>query len=120
MAIINGTAGNDPLNGTSGNDTITGLGGDDTITAGGGNDTFNGGEGGDTYLVGTGAGIDTYKDSGASGTDSILATADNVAIGLALFGPSSGVEAISAAGHAGITIVGGAANNSLNFSATTL
>ena len=121
MAVITGTTGNDPLNGTSGSDTITGLGGDDTITGGAGNDTLDGGDGSDTYLVGAGAGYDTYKDTGTTGTDTILATADNAVIGLgSAFNAVSGIEAIGAGGHAGVTIAGNALNNSFSFSGTTL
>ena len=105
------------IDGGSGNDTITGSADADTIIGGAGNDTLNGGHGGDTYLIGLGAGFDAIKDSGAVGADSILATADNAVIGLSAV---SGIETISANGHAGVTISGGTANDVLAFSATTL
>ena len=109
------------IQGKSGNDTLNGTGGDDTITGAAGNDTLNGGEGNDRYFVAVGDGFDAFKDTGTTGTDSILATADNVVIGLQSgFGATSGIEAISANGHAGVTIAGGSGNDTLDFSATTL
>ncbi len=120
MAVIKGTAGNDPLSGTGGNDIISALAGDDTIAAGAGNDTVDGGDGNDTYNVGPSEGFDTYKDSGPTGTDRIFAVADNTAIGLVSFGPASGIEVISADGHVGVTILGNFGNDSFDFSAATL
>ena len=109
------------IDGGAGNDTITGSAGDDTIVGGAGNDTLKGGDGGDTYQVGAGHGFDSFHDTGASGTDKIVATADNVAIGLQSgFGAASGIEEISANGFAGVTIQGGTGNDTLDFSATTL
>jgi Ca2+-binding RTX toxin-like protein len=109
------------IDGGAGNDKITGSAGSDTIAGGTGNDVLDGGQGGDTYRVAVGDGFDAYKDSGTTGTDTILATADNVIIGLSSgFGAASGVEAINANGHAGVTIAGGAGNDTLDFSATTL
>jgi Ca2+-binding RTX toxin-like protein len=109
------------IDGGAGNDSITGSAGADTIVGGAGNDTLRGGGGGDTYQVGAGHGIDTFSDTGTSGTDRVVATANGVAIGIASgFGPASGIEEISSGGFANVSIVGGTGNDTLNFSATTL
>src|SRR5262249_47883518 len=66
-------------------------------------------------------GFDTFSDTGTVGTDRILATANNTAIGLTSgFGPSSGIEEISANGHSVVTIKGGTANDLMDFSQTLL
>jgi Ca2+-binding RTX toxin-like protein len=109
------------IDGGAGNDTITGSAAADTIVGGAGNDTLKGGDGGDTYQVGAGHGFDNIQDTGASGVDQVVATANNVAIGLQTgFGPASGIEEISAGGFTGVTIVGGTGHDTLDFSATTL
>src|SRR3569623_1235240 len=94
------------INGDSKNNTLPGTAGDDIISGGRGNDTLDGGEDNDTYLVSADGGTDTYKDTGTSGYDRILATDDNVDIGISKFGQSSGIEEISAAGHSAVRIVG--------------
>ncbi len=105
----------------NGNDTIVGSAGDDTILGGGGNDSLNGGEGGDTYQVsGTGHGADTYADSGAAGTDRIVALANGTAIGLAGISASSGIEEISANGFTGVRVTGTTAAELLDFGGVTL
>ncbi len=128
--VINGTSGNDTLNGTAtadvinglaGNDTINGNAGDDIIVGGVGNDTLNGGDGSDTYRYTTGDGFDKYQDNGTSGTDRIVATAANTAIGLQSgFAPAGGIEEISSGGFANVSIQGDTTNDTLNFSSTTL
>ena len=132
--IIRDSTANDTLNFTSialtgiaaidgavGNDIISGSVIADTIIGGAGNDVLNGNEGGDTYLVGIGAGFDSIKDTGTTGTDSILASADNAVIGLASgFGSTSGIEAIGANGHAGVTIAGNTISDTLDFSTVAL
>ena len=133
VSIVGGT-GNDTLDfsattltgiakidGGAGNDMITGSAGDDTIVGGAGNDTLNGGGGSDTYQIGVGHGFDKFTDTGASGVDKVVATADGVAIGVQTgFGPSSGIEEISSGGFANVSIVGGTGNDTFDFSATTL
>src|SRR5690242_20070455 len=106
MATINGDSKDNTLNGTTANEVINGFAGNDIIKGGKGNDTLDGGEDNDTYMVGVDEGFDTYKDTGTSGTDRILASADGVDIGMKAFGPSSGIEVISADGHAAVRIVG--------------
>jgi Ca2+-binding RTX toxin-like protein len=118
---IIGSAGNDMISGGAGRDHLFGGLGDDTLIGGRLNDTLDGGDGSDTYLVGPSDGFDTYADSGSSGTDRILATANNTAIGLTSgFGPSSGIEEISANGHTGVLIIGGPSSDILDFSQTLL
>ncbi len=102
---LNGTALPDTINGLGGNDTLNGFAGDDTLIGGTGSDTLKGGEGSDTYQISVGDGFDTYSDSGTLGTDRIIAMAAFMAIGLKSgFGPASGIEEISADGHADVTI----------------
>ena len=61
MALINGTAGNDPLFGTPGDDTINGFEGDDFITTGDGTDLINPGSsvGGVDFVLVDGTGLKT-------------------------------------------------------------
>ncbi|MFN5516066.1 MAG: M10 family metallopeptidase C-terminal domain-containing protein [Cyanobacteriota bacterium] len=116
------------INGYWGNDTITGTTGNDIIIGGGDDDTLNGGNGSDDYWVrgyvsedwGTFEHYDTYGDTGATGTDRILALgSDNVDIGLKTFGPASGIEMINGTGAGGaVTLLGNWESNILNFSAT--
>jgi len=127
---IVGTAGNNRLNFSSteldgieaidvgaGNDRVTGSAGDDVIIGGAGNDRLSGGDGDDTFVInGTGDGFDRF--SGGAGNDQIVAGSDDTSIGLAYFNNS--VETISADGNDGVTIVGTAGNNRLNFSSTEL
>src|SRR5262245_9300151 len=118
---LNGTPGADIISGLVGNDTLNGFGGGDILIGGKGSDRLDGGQGSDADQAGLGDGLDTYTASGTVGTDRILAMADAVAIGLlSVFGPASGIEEISADGHAGVTIQGGATSDTLNFSQTTL
>ena len=109
----------------------------DVIRGGQGDDRLNGGEGGDTYGVSgagpdwvsgvpyTFEGYDTYADSGSSGVDQIVAVAKDgvsaVDIGLAGFGPGSGIERIDATGTTGqVRILGDWQSSSFDFSATEL
>ncbi|MBK7119657.1 MAG: hypothetical protein IPH64_12020 [Comamonadaceae bacterium] len=70
---------------------------------------MNGGNGSDTYLVSGNqaggwssfAGFDTYADTGAAGTDRIVATGVDVDIGLRSFSATSGIEVIDASGATG-------------------
>jgi len=121
--------GNIQINGYWGNDTITGTAGNDVIIGGGDDDTLNGGNGSDDYWVqgyvsgewGTFEHYDTYADTGASGTDRILAIGSGkVDIGLKAFASTSGIEIIDGTG-AGETValLGDWNGNVLNFSATT-
>jgi Ca2+-binding RTX toxin-like protein len=130
MAVINGTGGNNTLNGTSNDDTINGFGGNDLLNGNAGNDTLNGGTGddmlnggenSDTYLVGPGDGLDRYIDTGTSGWDRILATADNTVIGLkGNFSASNGIEQIDGDGRSGVIIRGDGSSNVLDFSLIAL
>jgi Ca2+-binding RTX toxin-like protein len=102
-------------------DTIWGSAGNDVIWGGAAGDTMDGGGGSDTYLVGgTGDGIDTIVDTGTSGYDVILATQAGTTIQLRNFGPSNGIEEISANGYANVSVVGSWEGSVLDFSATKL
>ena len=93
-----------------GSDRLIASAGDDVIDAGSGWDILDGGDGNDTFLVGVNSDYDHYE--GGAGADTILATADNVTIGLhsntALPTASalSGIEVIDAGGHSGVTLAG--------------
>jgi Ca2+-binding RTX toxin-like protein len=87
--------------------TLVGGGGNDTITGSGGNDIF--------LFGGTGDGADAI--TAGAGTDIVQATAANTVIGLSTF---SGVETISSAGFAGVSVAGSANADTLNFSGVTL
>ncbi len=118
--------GNIVIDGGDGDDTIFGSAQANQITGGAGNDKLNGGDGGDTYRV-TGAfsssftGFDSYNDTGATGIDTIRAVGNNkVDIGLAGFGPSSGIEVIDATGAPNqVRLLGSSAADVLNFSGVT-
>ncbi len=84
------------INGGDGNDTITGSAAGDLIIGGSGNDTLRGFDGNDVFQVGINHGFDTFD--GGAGYDTVLAMADNLAIGLA--GNYAGsVEEFSAGGR---------------------
>ncbi|MGL5034885.1 MAG: beta strand repeat-containing protein [Microcystaceae cyanobacterium] len=101
------------IDGDGQDDTITGSQGNDTIIGGAGNDLMNGGNGSDTYII-TGnealawpiyQGYDTYKDTGTTGTDRIVAIGPgNVDIGVADFN-ATGIEIIDGTGTTGIVRV---------------
>ncbi len=106
------------INTLGGFDSVTGSAGDDVIDGGSGNDVLRGGDGDDTFLVGLSSGEDRFF--GDAGTDQILATADNVVIGISEFGAGD-VETIDAGGHTGVIIQGATSyTDSMDFSATTL
>ncbi|HSR54809.1 MAG TPA: hypothetical protein VLN73_01110, partial [Alphaproteobacteria bacterium] len=66
------------------------------------------------------SGGDGYDEfTGGGGFDQVLATEDNMAIGLDR-NYSGGVETISADGHEGVTVRGTNSSQSLDFSGTTL
>ena len=114
---LNGTGDADLIDGGAGNDRLNGRDGDDTIIGGAGDDRMNGGNGDDTFVVaGDDQGFDRFN--GGRGNDAIIAGEDGTVIGVSRFG--NNVETISADGHSGVTIAGDAANNTLNFSGTSL
>jgi Ca2+-binding RTX toxin-like protein len=99
----------------SGNDTVIGSTGSDTIVLGSGNDVFRTGEGDDIFIARTGAGSDVID--GGAGFDTIKAGAANAAINVAAL---VSIEAISANGFTGISLVGSALADVLDFSGMTL
>ena len=106
--------------GNGADNVITGGAGDDTLWGLAGNDRLDGRDGSDTFLVGSDHGFDTIVDTGASGTDRIVATAHYMTIGLPDFGAANGIEQISAGGRSYVAIAGDAAANHLDFSSTVL
>ncbi|NRT55443.1 calcium-binding protein [Sphaerotilus uruguayifluvii] len=114
-----------------GNDLVYGSAGADTLVGGQGDDTLDGGEGGDTYrITGNTANVgavfqnyDTWRDSGGSGVDRIVALgAGDVDIGFkGSFGAASGIEVIDASGAAGtVRLLGESGAQTLDFRGTTL
>ncbi|MBC2653579.1 VCBS domain-containing protein, partial [Novosphingobium aerophilum] len=78
--VRTGGNGADALTGTGGNDSLSGAGGNDTLTGGLGNDTLDGGSGTDTAsYAGLSSGvtvslaITTAQNTGAGGTDTLIA-----------------------------------------------
>ena len=106
--IVNGGAGNDQLVGNDGHDILNGDEGRDRLDGGSGADSLDGGADDDTYLFGTDSNgwIDLINDSGTSTRDRILATEDNVEIGLQsdFSAVSSGIEIISARRRDNVTL----------------
>jgi Ca2+-binding RTX toxin-like protein len=141
---ITGGAGAEQLNAYGGNDHITAAAGDDLIYADWGDDTVDGGDGsdiiygqgGDDQLAG-GAGNDTFRVmghcsdtdctfegydiyNGGAGSDSIVAIGGDVDIGLAGFGPASGIEVIDATKATGtVRLVADWQAQTLDFSTVT-
>jgi Ca2+-binding RTX toxin-like protein len=79
-------------------------------------DVLNGGMGDDLFLVG-GAGEGFDAIDGGAGFDTIKATADGTVIGLSSL---TGIEAISAGGYAGVSIVGTATAQNWDFTSISL
>lgn len=123
--IYNGNKGNNQftaktgedwmISGFTGADRLTGSTGNDILRGGEGNDTLSGGAGDDVFEVEANGGFDSI--AGGAGFDRILALAEGVTIGVTSI---SGIERISALGHAGVTISGDRANNTIDLSATEL
>ncbi|MDO8410086.1 MAG: calcium-binding protein, partial [Phenylobacterium sp.] len=107
---------NDILSGDGGNNVIDGQAGDDTLTGGAGNDTLIGGDGADQFnYSGVGNGFDVLQ--GGGGADRAIALTDGTIIGLKSL---TGVETVTANGHANVSVLGSAQGDSLDFGATTL
>lgn len=113
--MLTGLAGNDALRGGSGNDRLTGDDGNDRLTGGTGNDIIDGGAGNDLIFMRGASGIDAID--GGAGTDRLLAESDNTRFA---FSSITGVENISANGHADVAIYGTSAADNFDFSATSL
>jgi Ca2+-binding RTX toxin-like protein len=103
------------ISGLGGGDRLTGNTGNDTFIGGLGNDILDGQGGDDVFNVGIKAGADSI--TGGEGYDKIVATANNVAIGISFL---SGIEEISSGGFAPVSIIGTTAADILDFSNTLL
>ena len=112
--VVGGTEDNG-LYGNLGNDSLDGRNGNDSLVGGAGDDVLAGGDGDDTFLVGRAHGTDRFD--GGVGIDRIIATAANLAIGIASL---AGVEQISAGGFLNVSIKGTALADSLDFGAVAL
>ncbi len=121
--------GNVVVDGYHGNDTLFGNDADNTLRGGGGDDSLDGGNGADTYLVSGNqaggwssfAGFDTYADTGALGTDRIVATGTDVDIGLRSFSATSGIEVIDASGATGtVRLLGDWSSDTIDLRAVTV
>ena len=117
------------IDGGHGDDTITGNAEDNVIVGGGGDDSLDGAGGSDSYIVRGNAaegwcsfeGYDTYADTGATGTDAIVAIGEDVDIGVTGFGPDTGIELIDATGATGLVRIAGTWQaNLLDFRGVTL
>jgi len=100
---------NDYVSTTWSSDTIFTGGGDDVIRSGPGDDKVDGGDGSDTYLYANSAGdnfhgYDQIKDSGATGTDRIVASGVNSTIGVKGF-TGHGIEVIDVSGVTGKAVL---------------
>lgn len=121
--LVNGGAGNDRLVGNEGHDTLNGGDGKDRLDGGAGFDTLDGGADDDVYLYSTESNgwIDTIQDTGSSSKDRIVATEDNVEIGLQSdFSSESGIEIITARRHEDVTIEGSDEGVNWDFSGVIL
>ncbi len=132
-ATIDGGGGKDTIIGSAGDDTIeggswgdqslSGGAGNDVLHGGSGNDTLSGGAGDDVFLAGgaKGAGFEGYDSyDGGIGKDSIVASGQNVDIGMTAFGPANGLDVIDLSGVTGAArILGDWNDNVLDFSAAT-
>lgn len=103
---LKGTIFDDNLQGLAGNDILVGDDGNDTLIGGQGDDALYGGLGNNDFLVGAEAGFDQFY--GATGYDRIIATADNVTIGI---GRLSQIDEISTDGFSSVSLVIGSQNN---------
>jgi len=109
----------------NGNDVVYGSAADDTLVSNNGDDTVDGAGGSDTYRVTGNAvlgflGRDTFKDSGTTGTDKVVAVgAGNVDIGINGW-QGTGIEVIDGSGAAGtVRVWASDSANVLDFSAVT-
>ena len=104
---VTGGTGANAITTAGGDDRVLGAGGDDAIATGGGDDTI--------VYEGLMDGYDSVD--GGAGTDRIVAARDGTAIGLTSF---TGIEAISADGHAGVFIRATGRSEVLDFTGVTL
>ncbi|MFN9174066.1 MAG: hypothetical protein ACK58N_05995 [Synechocystis sp.] len=126
---LNGGGGDDLLDGDWGSDILKGGAGNDLLYGGSDNDKLDGGDGSDLYYVSGNLaegwwsfqGYDTYTDTGATGTDQIIARgAGNVDLGLLAFSSTNGIEKIDGTGVSGkLNLIGDWRANTLDFSAVT-
>jgi Ca2+-binding RTX toxin-like protein len=101
--------------GKGGRDVLTGNTGNDIFFGGFGNDVLDGQGGNDIFNIGVKEGADSI--TGGDGYDKIVATANNVAIGLSFI---SGVEEIDSGGFVPVSIIGSTGDDILDFSGTLL
>jgi Ca2+-binding RTX toxin-like protein len=114
---IDGGRGADRLDGGNGNDRLLGGAGRDTLIGGSGNDTLDGGADDDSYEAsGTQAEFDTFSDTGAAGSDTLV-NIGSTALTLNGFSLTNGIESINGNNQA---IIGNNNANVLNFSGVSL
>ena len=108
--LVIGSSGAETVLGGSGADRFSGGQGDDTLIGGRGNDVLDGGDGSDTYRVEGGVdGLDTFQDSGSTGTDVVWLTDNRIV--LSQFSAANGIEVVAGADVAGALNVSGTAGN---------
>lgn len=103
------------VTGSAHGDVITGNSLANTINGGAGDDVMDGGGGNDLFLVGPDSGTDAI--TGGAGTDTIRFIDAASVLALSVL---SGIEVIDATDIASARITGTDANDTLNFSTTTL
>jgi serralysin len=104
------------VTGAEGANAITTAGGDDIVLGAGADDVIATGDGDDTIVYeGLKEGYDSVD--GGAGTDRLVAARDGSAIGVTSF---TGIEAISANGHAGVFLRASGRSETLDFSGVTL
>jgi len=102
---------------------LLGSAGDDLLIGMGGNDLLDGRDGSDTYLVrGNRDGVDTYRDTGTTGTDRIVAGSDgtHMRLGSSFSFAQNGIEEIQANGFHDVYILGTSRDDVLDFSGMVL
>ena len=119
--ILRGNAGNDLLEGGWGEDSLDGGSGNDRLVGGDGWDSLDGGAGSDTYVVDAGDdGYDLYRDTGPTGTDSIVTQGARAIIRVQGF-DASGIERIDTRGSAGgATLLDTWESHRIDLSATSI
>jgi Ca2+-binding RTX toxin-like protein len=106
ISRIDGGSGNDIIYGSAAGDVIQGSAGDDSLFGGLGNDIFQ--------YTGASSGFDAVD--GGTGSNGIIALANNSVIGLTSI---TNVQTISAGGFTGVSILGSGNADTLNFAAVT-
>ena len=102
---------------------LLGAVGDDLLIGLGGRDVLDGRNGSDTYVaLGTHDGTDSFRDTGTTGFDQIVAgsSGTRIRLGESFSASESGIEQIAANGFAEVSLVGTGRGDEFDFSAMIL